>query len=658
MLFRRISLNDYVSTAFILLSLVVLLHTSGLFSRVDNLMFDIGQKLYQKPAPADIIIVAIDENSLSELGRWPWSRKVHANLINRLKQDGALVIGLDIIFAEPDLLDMGADEALAESILQANNVVLPVLLESTRANGQLIETLPLPSLTKNAIDLGRVHAALDEDGIARSIYIYEGIGAPVWQHFSQAVLNVAQKKSSQNQFKLVPDEKNMFSLVRKNQQRISFLGPPGHFSSISYAQVLNGEFAKNTFNNKIVLVGATASGMSDVLSTPVSGLGQPMAGVEFHANVLESIRSKQLIQPLPAWLTMLVLLTLALMPLIWMPKLSALTGLISTLVFFVLVALLAAVLPKAFGLWFAPSAALLPILISYPVWSWRKLESAQRYLDQELVYLKNLMHTPVIAIETHSYDSFDDRIQQVREATQQLRLLQDDKKEVLAFISHDLRAPLARAMMLLEDNQQLKQQLKAPLSQALNLAEDFLQASRAEMTNSADFKELDFAGITHQSVDDAFESAKKKNIKLEREIVDAVVWVNGNFGLLQRAILNLVLNAVKFSPENATVTIKLNINQNVVKVGGSNIQATLSIIDNGPGIPIDEQKKLFKRFSRTKNESTIADGAGLGLYFVHTVAEKHQGSVNVESDLGKLTSFNLMLPVISFEFNLSNDDSE
>ncbi len=638
---KRIRFNDYLSTALILLFLVVFLHTTHLLSRVDNVLFDIGQKLYQSPAPADIVIVAIDENSLSQLGRWPWSRQVHADLINRLKQENTLAIGLDVIFSEPEQTNKNADSALASAIGQAKNVVLPILLETTRVNGQLIETLPLPNLTAQAADLGRVHAVLDEDGIARSVYLFEGIGAPVWQHFSQAVLNVATCQPSRNQFHAPAVQKNIFSLIRDQQKRVSFKGPPGYFSTISYVQVLKGEFEKNTFKNKIVLIGATASGMNDLLSTPVSGLSQPMAGVEFHANVLDSMRNHRLIDILPTLPGLMVLIVLALLPLIWMPRLSALTGLISTLVYFVFVSVLAAVLPKIFSIWIPPSAALLPILISYPVWSWRKLEAAQRYLDQELTYLKSLI---VVSNFTdnpvHRYDSFDDRIEQVRAAGQQLRFLQNDRKEVLAFISHDLRAPLASAMMLLDEHKQLKSKLYAPISQALHLAEDFLQASRAEMSSSADFKELDLAGVTHQAVDDAYGSALKKNIKLERDIVDGLVWVNGNFGLLQRAILNLVMNAIKFAPESSVVMIKLRY---------ADQQAVLNVIDNGPGIPIEEQKQLFKRFSRLKDTGAAPDGAGLGLYFVHTVAQKHHGTVDVESDIGQQTSFNLRLPVLNFQ---------
>ena len=176
---KKFSFNDVASTALILLLLSLLLSSTGILSRVDNLIYDVGQKLYQQAAPSDVIIVAIDENSLSQLGRWPWPRSHHANLVRRLTAEGVSAIGLDIIFSETDLINKGADDDLALAIAQAKNVVLPVVLESKRVNGQIIETLPMPSLANNAADLGRVHAALDEDGIARSIYLFEGVGAPV-----------------------------------------------------------------------------------------------------------------------------------------------------------------------------------------------------------------------------------------------------------------------------------------------------------------------------------------------------------------------------------------------------------------------------------------------------------------------------------------------
>ena len=80
----------------------------------------------------------------------------------------------------------------------------------------------------------------------------------------------------------------------------------------------------------------------------------------------------------------------------------------------------------------------------------------------------------------------------MRAASQQLRYLQDDKKDMLAFISHDIRAQLARAMMLLDGDDSEQQKLLAPLTQAYDLAEYFLYTSLAEIMDAASFKEIDF----------------------------------------------------------------------------------------------------------------------------------------------------------------------
>jgi len=642
--FSRLQLNDLASSALILLIITALLHTTHIFSRVDNVIYDIGQRLIETPAPDDVVIIAIDQESLAQLGRWPWSRQVHADLLRRLKNEQAAAIGFDVIFAEPEQTNTSADAALAQAVAEANNVVFPVLLETVRSNGQIIETLPLPALMQHAADVGRVHAILDEDSIARGVFLYEGLGAPIWQTFAQATLNTAQNAESQNNFDAIVDgSKNQFQLARKDSRRINFLGPPGHFYRISYAQALNGEYPKDIFKNKILLVGATALGMNDLLTTPVSGLGQPMAGVEFHANLLESIRTQSLITQVPLLSSLVIVLLLSIAPLLWVPKLPGLRGFLSTILFMVLVGLLAGLLPKAFGIWIPPAAAMVSLLLAYPLWSWRKLEAAQRFLDFELNYLRqNIMSLPnQDEIKLIGFDKFDARIAQVRTASEQLHYLNQDRKETLAFISHDLRAPLANALMTLEQHQQLKEKLYQPLSQALHLAEDFLQASRAEMLDKKQFQEVDLTGLVHQTVDDAYEAASQKKMVIKRELSEDIVWVQGNFGLLHRAMLNLVTNAVKYGAPDTTVLIKLALNAEKTHV-------TFSVTDHGRGISAKEQADLFQRFSRIKGHEKMAEGAGLGLYFVRTVAEKHMGSVRVKSDLGKPTTFSFRLPVVDY----------
>jgi CHASE2 domain-containing sensor protein/anti-sigma regulatory factor (Ser/Thr protein kinase) len=629
--------DDRLSTALILFLVALLATSSGVLNRVDNLLYDLGQRLHTRPPPADIVLVAIDEDSLSKLGRWPWSRRLHAALIDRLKADGARVIGMDLIFAEPDTADQPADAALAESIRSAGNVVLPVLLESSRVNGQLLETLPLPQLLEHAAALGRVHAELDQDGIARSIFLWEGVGAPVWPHFAQAVLATAgQLPSSMGSTPPAAADAMPFALVRQTPRRVTFLGPPGHMQSLSYAQVLTGEFAPGTFRDKVVLVGATAAGMGDLLPTPVSGLRQPMPGVEFNANTVEAMRSGHLIRTLSPAIALLAAGLLALMPLLWLPRLNPLGGLLASVAWFVAVAAAAIALPVVLRAWLPVAGALLAILLAYPVWSWRRLESAGRFLDHEL---KRLRQELGLVSSTQpkqlSHDPFEARIQQVQAAAHRLRHLQDEQRETLAFISHDIRAPLASALMQLDALPLPAQaRLRVPLSRGLTLAEEFLRTSRAEMLDATRFEELDFVALVHQAIDDAYDAARAKPVQLVRRLPDDPVWVQGEFGLLHRAMLNLMLNAVHYAPATSSVEVSLAIEDGWVEA---------SVTDHGPGIASEDLAQLFQRFNRSAAGQTT--GTGLGLYFVRTVAEKHGGTVAVESEPGVSTCFTLRLPL-------------
>lgn len=92
------------------------------------LLYDVAASIESAAVADDLIIVAIDDESLSRIGRWPWPRSVHAQLVRRLHADGAKVIGLDILFAEADSRDPQGDAAIADSA----RTVLPVVMELPR----------------------------------------------------------------------------------------------------------------------------------------------------------------------------------------------------------------------------------------------------------------------------------------------------------------------------------------------------------------------------------------------------------------------------------------------------------------------------------------------------------------------------------------------
>ncbi|NOT15529.1 MAG: CHASE2 domain-containing protein [Methylotenera sp.] len=654
-------LSDGAFVSLILAAIVLLLVWSNALLRFDYLFYDLGHLFTFKPAPSNVVIVSVDEVSLNKVGRWPWSREVHANLIDQLSKARASVIGFDIILSEPELKNPQSDILLAQAIGRAGNVVMPIVLEVPNVGAGIKQTMPLSIFTQQAAALGRVHFPLDADGIARSLYLWEGlsldgisaIGLP---HFSQAVLQVAHllskeatsppiieaTSSSALGVSALPFNTVSRRLLVHQKRKINFIGPPGHFQRVSYSKVLAGDFPINFFKEKIVLVGATAVGLGDVLPTPVSGASQPMPGVELQANAIVAMQNKQLVVDASLLVTAVACLLLALIPLTWLSKLTPLQSLLAIIGYFFIVIIGLVSLPQIMHVWISPSSALVAILLTYPLWSWRRLDSAQAFLDIELEHLRNELSLLGIkqdsVLESANEDRLQSRILKVKATADYLRELHRSRSDTLAFISHDIRAPLGAAMMLLEqqENNKYSERMRKMLGRAYAMAEGFLQASRAEMVNVNKFHGLDFVSLMQQAVDEMYEVTLSKKIKIEVTTNEASLWVRGDFGLLHRAIANILLNAINYSPEQSTIHIGL----------GHDAQSLcLTIQDEGSGIPEEQLPKLFKRFSRVDAEFQSREGTGLGLYFVDITIKKHGGHVDVKSQVGLGTTFLITLPI-------------
>ena len=121
---------------------------NNLLWRWDNLLYDAQLSFWSRSVADDIIIIAIDDESLNELGRWPWPRSTHARLINKLEKESPRAIGLDIIFSEPDANSPLSDVLLARAMRASGKVVLPVFMSQESNNSYPIEALPLPEFTE------------------------------------------------------------------------------------------------------------------------------------------------------------------------------------------------------------------------------------------------------------------------------------------------------------------------------------------------------------------------------------------------------------------------------------------------------------------------------------------------------------------------------
>lgn len=391
---RRLALREWLMLFVGLLVLAASLGWQNGLGRLDQSVYDFFLSFNDRQARDDIIIVAIDDYSLSQLGRWPWPRRVHAQLIERINQAHPRAIGLDVILSEAETGKNGGnpddDALLAAAIRKNDRTVLPAVMSSA-GQGLTIST-PIPSLTQAAHALGHIDLEHDSDGVVRSVYLREGQNGRWWPHFAAAILATGQGEDmSATKRPVAPHADGPDDWQRDDQIHIPFEGGIGHFQSVPYVSVLRGEVPDEFFAGKYVLVGATALGMADSYPTPVSGSSGAMPGIEINAHVLTSLLNGERIVIAPPWKTALfnsvpVLLVL-LGYLMLSPRMSLLTTggcLAGTLI--------ASCVGLHMGVWMAPAAAIIVLIISYPLWSWRRLEAAITYLGQEFIRLDKEPH--------------------------------------------------------------------------------------------------------------------------------------------------------------------------------------------------------------------------------------------------------------------------
>ncbi|MBK8173916.1 MAG: EAL domain-containing protein [Rhodospirillales bacterium] len=351
------------------LVLAVLSATSArfaIFERIDAGLHDWLVPLSFRPAPPDIIIIAIDAFSLDALGRWPWSRRRHAELIDILTRAHARVIGLDLLLIGADNADPQGDLSLIEAMRRSGRVVLPVAFDQIRADGFPTEVLPDAAFVDAAAMLGHVDVVTDADGITRSVFLKAGVSVPVWPAFPLAMLRVAQPQDYPSpQAQRNANGEGAFRLLwtRDREILVPFAGPPGHFRQVSYVDVLEGRVNPAMFQNSLVLIGVTAATLSNTFSVPPSVGEEPISGVEFNAMVLDALRAgiihRRLEPDLGAAITAVAVLSAAAFFLFRKAALSVF------LLFAVSILGFALLLVVLIGAWFGPTAALSGLVLAF-----------------------------------------------------------------------------------------------------------------------------------------------------------------------------------------------------------------------------------------------------------------------------------------------------
>jgi len=708
--------GEWFALAAATLLLVLLTWQQEWTHRLDASLLDFATELRPGERSDEIVMIAIDDRGLAEIGNWPWDRDRHADLIEELAVHEPKLIVFDILFLDP--IEPVSDQRLASAIAEAGNVLLPHTFGPVAGTeAELVPILPLASLGTAAAGVGHVSVQPDSDGVVRRFALEFEAGGQSYDHLAKVVFLAAGANADDVPSGIVPMQES------------------GSFRTFSAADIINRSVDSGFLRDKIVLIGSTAQGLGDRYAVSAYG-GRIMPGVEIQANLLNGLLQDQLVGEIapPIVATILVLAIAILFFVFWRaPPNWTLRISLGLIVFLVLLSLSLVIFGSQ---WMPVFPAILGILLAYPVWGWRRLSSVSRFLEREALALTG-GDSEQVALGGTGFDPVARQVSQVRgligetrerlsflrsilsaspdpmfvfDADGALALMNDraeevfgseetlagitlekllgehgelsgtgeqelqladersfliasadiglsgggqivslrditslrsserQRREMLEFLSHDMRSPQAAIVGLvgaagqsLPERERLGR-IEKQARRTLKLTDDFVQIARLEY-EGVQLQETDIGALLHEALDRAYPIAKRKHIIFESNIPSEPEFCQIDPSSMSRAIDNLIGNAIKFSPEGMKVGVTLT--------RLSNHSLSIEVYDSGPGLPDERQRDTFARFGA--RDSKAGPSAGLGLAYVKRAVDEHGGTITVHSSGETGTRFVIVL---------------
>jgi len=620
------------------LALAALCVHQGWTVRLDYPAYDLALAHVGGPHPEpDIVIVAVDENSLGQFGSWPWPRATLARLVERIAAARPRSLGLNVMLIEPS--DPQGDADLARAIARATHEQIRVVLPAAfRASGEPGDPVtaepPLGLFRASGALVGHVNQALDRDGTVRRFHPAYGEDGQAWPVLGAAMLG----RTTAGEATVAAGER----MTGTPPLLIAYQGGHEGFATVSASAILDGKVPPSLLAGREVLVGLTAPGLGDRLVTPVNG-GQMLSGVEIQAAILHTLKSHRPVRSASEPLKLVLALAPLALLFVAMRRLRpALTGL--AVIVLAAASVLGSVLLLRYGAtWSSPVTPVLAMALAWPIWAWVRLVVTGQFIARQLEHAA--AGAGALGFAPAGASVLDRELALLEAAAARERQLRADHDEVIRLLSHDMRAPQSAILALTECagdepiGAETVERIRANARRTLALADGFVQLSRAQLLEWQP-QTLDLAEIARDAADLVWALGRERGIDVkvdgpaDGEGLPLPVWTRGEPSLLQRAIANLAENAIKFGEPRAAVTIA---------VAGDGRETRVTVSNRGAEIPSELQSRLFERFRRADALGSRGNGVGLGLAFVHAVAVRHGGRAECRSAGGE-TRFALVLP--------------
>jgi signal transduction histidine kinase len=235
------------------------------------------------------------------------------------------------------------------------------------------------------------------------------------------------------------------------------------------------------------------------------------------------------------------------------------------------------------------------------------------------------------------------RYSEAVETAERLRHLDEMRSDFVAMVSHELRSPMTvvagiadilkkrQSALSNEQRDELITTLGREARRLTRLVSEVLDLEAIDQGGmELQLGQVDLAELAREAVTDAG-VAERTDLSVGRG--NAVCTADGD--RVKQVLLNLISNAAKFSDEGTSINVAVSPQTDGV---------CITVRDEGPGIATEDQSKLFQRFSRLETPGSRRPGSGLGLYLSRSIVEAHNGTIWVDSEVGKGTSFSFKLP--------------
>jgi signal transduction histidine kinase len=541
---------------------------------------------------------------------WPWSRDIYAIILERLVGAGAKVVAFDCLFPETTPADNTFRAALERFRFQAvigSNFVSP---ENVNRSSQVPSTYEPPVETlipKNPMPDDRVgftNFFADENKIVRGAQYkveFRGPGQSMATYLSLS----ARVVSKSGHPELIPDD--------LAEHFIRFTGAPRKgFRPRPIFEIFVPEYWEHNYGSgelirdKIVIVGAEGKWQKDELNTPF-GL---MPGPEVHLNALNALLHDEFLKDLTPFSRGAVTL------------LAALVG---------------------FGLWARIRSPWLR-LVALGAIDCAAPFCALWFYNHLNLYLPCV--APVLALNSNvlfclASDFTSERIEKAR-----LQSTLQTRDDLTHMIVHDLRSPLTTVTGYVDALEQMASDKLNP-DEAKCVAEARRGASdmRDMITTLLDVSRLEAGEMPlrlqdHNLARIAREAANRFSAVLQGrtlrcEVPPEPISISCDADVIRRILENLISNALKFTKSGGTICLRVQRNP---------ADATLSVSDDGEGVPRDQHEHIFEKFGQTDSGGKHRHSTGLGLAFCRLAVEAHQGKIGVWSEPGKGSIFWFTLP--------------